>query len=90
MSEIIGIDVGKTLEQVSEFVGMCVGYRWNGCRKTLEQLSEIIGMSVDFVILSTGRGYKHLLIDNYMVIFKIDEQNKTVHVVTVQYQERNI
>ena len=56
----------------------------------MEQLSEIIGMSVDFVILSTGRGYKHLLIDNYMVIFKIDEQNKTVHVVTVQYPGRNI
>ena len=37
-----------------------------------------------------GRGYKQLLIDNYMAIFKIDEQNKTVYVVTVQYQGRNI
>ena len=37
-----------------------------------------------------GRGYKQLLIDNYVAIFKIDEQNKTVYVVTVQYQGRNI
>ena len=31
-----------------------------------------------------GKGYKQLLIDNYLVIFRIDEQNKTVYVVTVQ------
>ena len=37
-----------------------------------------------------GRGYKQLLIDNYVAIFKIDEQNKTVYIVTVQYQGRNI
>lgn len=37
-----------------------------------------------------GRGYKQLMIDNYVVIFKIDEQNKTVYVVTVQYQGKNI
>ena len=37
-----------------------------------------------------GRGYKQLLIDNYVAIFKIDEQRKTVYVVTVQYQGRNI
>ena len=37
-----------------------------------------------------GRGYKQLLIDNYVAIYKIDEQNKTVYVVTVQYQGRNI
>ena len=37
-----------------------------------------------------GRGYKQLLIDNYVAIFKVDEKNKTVYVVTVQYQGRNI
>lgn len=37
-----------------------------------------------------GRGYKQLLIDNYVAIYKIDEQNKTVYIVTVQYQGRNI
>ena len=37
-----------------------------------------------------GKGYRQLLIDNYIAIFKIDESNKTVHVVTVQYQGRNV
>ena len=36
------------------------------------------------------RGYKQLLIDHYIAIFKIDEKKKTVYVVTVQYQGRNI
>ncbi len=37
-----------------------------------------------------GRGYKQLLIDNYMAIYKIDEENKIVKVVTIQYQRRDI
>lgn len=37
-----------------------------------------------------GKGYRQLLIDNYIVIFKINEANKTVHIVTVQYQGRNL
>lgn len=37
-----------------------------------------------------GRGYKQLLIDHYIAIFKIDEKKKTVYVVTVQYQGRSI
>ena len=37
-----------------------------------------------------GKGYKQLLIDHYVAIFKIDEPSKTVYVVTVQYQGRNI
>ena len=36
------------------------------------------------------RGYKQLLIDHCIAIFKIDEKKKTVFVVTVQYQGRNI
>lgn len=38
----------------------------------------------------SGKGYRQLLIDNYIAIFRIDELNKVVHVVTVQYQGRNI
>ncbi len=37
-----------------------------------------------------GKGYKQLLIDNYIAIFRIDEVNKKVYVVTVQYSGRNL
>ncbi len=37
-----------------------------------------------------GQGYRQLLIDNYLVIFRIDERKRVVTVVTVQYQGRNI
>ncbi len=37
-----------------------------------------------------GKGYRQLLIDNYMAVFKIDEAKKVVTVITVQYQGRNI
>lgn len=37
-----------------------------------------------------GKGYRQQLIDNYMVIFRIDEKEKTVYVVTIQYQGRNL
>ena len=37
-----------------------------------------------------GKGYRQLLIDNYIVIFRIDEPRKTVYVVTIQYQGRNL
>lgn len=37
-----------------------------------------------------GKGYKQLVIDNYIAIFKVDENIKKVFVVTVQYQGRNI
>ena len=37
-----------------------------------------------------GKGYKQLLVDNYVAIFKIDELAKIVYVVTVQYQGRDI
>lgn len=37
-----------------------------------------------------GKGYKQLLIDNYMAIFKIDESTKTVNIITIQYQGRNV
>ncbi|MBO5146883.1 MAG: type II toxin-antitoxin system RelE/ParE family toxin [Lachnospiraceae bacterium] len=37
-----------------------------------------------------GKGYRQLLIDNYIAIFRIDEPSKTVYVVTIQYQGRNL
>ena len=37
-----------------------------------------------------GKGYRQLLIDNYIVIFRIDEHDKIVYVVTIQYQGRNL
>ena len=37
-----------------------------------------------------GKGYRQLLIDNYIAIFRIDEQCKTVYVITIQYQGRNL
>lgn len=37
-----------------------------------------------------GKGYKQLLVDNYIAIFRIDESEKVVWVVTIQYQGRNV
>lgn len=37
-----------------------------------------------------GRGYRQLLIDNYIAIFRIDEPHKTVYVITIQYQGRGL
>lgn len=37
-----------------------------------------------------GKGYRQLIIDNYIAIFKIDEKSLTVRIVTIQYQGRNL
>ncbi|MBQ8821565.1 MAG: type II toxin-antitoxin system RelE/ParE family toxin [Lachnospiraceae bacterium] len=37
-----------------------------------------------------GKGYRQLLVDNYIVIFRIDEVSKVVYVVTIQYQGHNL
>ncbi|MDE6234037.1 MAG: type II toxin-antitoxin system RelE/ParE family toxin [Lachnospiraceae bacterium] len=37
-----------------------------------------------------GKGYRQLLIDNYIAIFRIDKTNKIVYVVTIQYQGRSL
>ena len=36
------------------------------------------------------KGYRQLLVDNYIVVFRIDEKRKTVHIVTVNFQGRNV
>ena len=37
-----------------------------------------------------GKGYRQLVIDNYLAIYKIDEAAKKVYIITVQYQGRNL
>ena len=37
-----------------------------------------------------GQGYRQLLIDNFIAIFRVEETEKTVYVLTVQYQRRGI
>lgn len=37
-----------------------------------------------------GKGYRQLLINNYIAIFRINESQKTVYVITIQYQGRNL
>ena len=37
-----------------------------------------------------GKGYKQLIIDNYLAIFKIEKNSQKVLVITVQYQGRNL
>ena len=37
-----------------------------------------------------GKGYRQLVIDNYIAIFRINESQKTVYVATIQYQGRNL
>lgn len=37
-----------------------------------------------------GKGYRQLLVDNYMAIYRIDEENKAVHIITVQNMRRDI
>ena len=37
-----------------------------------------------------GKEYRQLLVDNYLAIFKIDEIQKIVFVVTIQYQGSDI
>ena len=36
------------------------------------------------------QGYRQLLTDNYLAIFRIDENDKSIYVITVQYHGRNI
>ena len=36
------------------------------------------------------KGYRQLLIDNYIAIFRVNETKRIVTVITIQYQGRNI
>ena len=37
-----------------------------------------------------GKGYKQLIVDNYIAIFKIDKDKRKVFVITVQYGGCNL
>ena len=37
-----------------------------------------------------GKGYKQLIVDNYLVIYRINDETKEVYVITIQYMKRNI
>ena len=56
--------------------------------KTLEYLPE--SHQDRLVGRYAGKGYKQLIIDNYIAIFQVDKKAKKVFVVTVQYQGRNL
>ncbi len=56
--------------------------------KSLEQLPE--SHQDRLVGRFAGKGYKQLIVDNYIVIFKIDKEQNRVYIVIVQYQGRNI
>lgn len=56
--------------------------------KTLEYLPE--SYQDRLVGRYAGKGYKQLIIDNYIAIFQVDKKAKKVFVVTVQYQGRNL
>ena len=60
---------------------------WDTLR-TLEQMPE--AHQERLVGRYAGKGYRQLIIDNYLVIYKIDNASKKVFVLTVQYQGRNI
>ena len=36
------------------------------------------------------KGYRQLIIDNYIAIYRVDDDKKRVYVVTVQYAGRNL
>ena len=60
------------------------------CNKAEEGLKTTPCSECALNALATGKGYRQLLIDNYIAIFRIDEPCKTVYVVTIQYQGRNL
>lgn len=37
-----------------------------------------------------NKGYRQLPVDNYLIIFRIDDNLRTVSIITVQYQGKNI
>ena len=37
-----------------------------------------------------NKGYRQFIVDNYLVIYRIDEEKKEVRIMTIQYVKRNI
>ena len=36
-----------------------------------------------------GKGYRQLVIDNYVAIYRVEKEEKKVFIVTIQYERRN-
>lgn len=36
-----------------------------------------------------GKGYRQLVVDHYIAVYRIDEKNKIVRIITIQYCGRN-
>ena len=60
---------------------------WNAI-KSLERLPESHQERLNGRY--AGNGYKQLIIDNYIAIYKIDKNARRVYVVTVQYKGCNL
>ena len=60
-------------------------------RKAILGLAELPQSHQDRLVgRYAGKGYKQLVIDNYIAIFRINENRRVVYVVTVQYQGRDL
>ena len=60
-------------------------------KKAILGLDQFPGAHQDRLVgRYADKGYKQLIIDNYIAIFRIDEKEKIVYVVTVQYQGRGL
>ena len=60
---------------------------WNAI-KSLERFPELHQERLNGRY--AGNGYKQLIIDNYIAIYKIDKNARRVYVVTVQYKGCNL
>ena len=59
--------------------------------KALKTLEKFPNAHQDRIVGKYAKkGYKQLLIDNYMAIYKINEEEKWVNIITVIYQGCNI
>lgn len=60
---------------------------WNG----LESLTTFPYAHQDRLVgRFANKAYKQLLIDNYLAIYRIDEDKKEVFIITIQYVKRDV
>lgn len=87
----------RDLEGIYEYISCKLQSKVNAKKQTL-RIQEAL-KSLEFFPEShqerlTGcyakKGYRQLLVGNYIVIFKIDSLNKVVKVITIQYYGRNL
>ena len=60
---------------------------WNA----LESLSSFPYSHQDRLVgRYANKGYKQFVVGNYLILFRVAEEKKEVHVVTIQYVRRNL